>query len=72
MRIMTSLGFCLGAVRAATENYNYSFYLGGLMFLIGAAFHLLLHLPCIKRKGLEELTTTEIQMPETQNKPVAV
>ena len=69
---MTSLGFCLGAVRAVTENYNYSFYLGGLMFLIGAAFHLLLHLPCIKRKGLEELTTAEIEMPETRNKPVAV
>ncbi|XP_022323778.2 monocarboxylate transporter 14-like [Crassostrea virginica] len=61
-----------GAVRAATESYNYSFYLGGLMFLIGAAFHLLLHLPCIKRKGLVELTTAEVEMPETQNKPVAV
>ncbi|XP_061169913.1 monocarboxylate transporter 14-like [Saccostrea echinata] len=60
-----------GALRAATDSYNYSFYLGGGMFTVGAIFHLMLHLPCIKRKGLQELTGADLDVPEAEA-PVAV
>lgn len=33
----------------ATGDYDASFYFGGGMFMIGALFHLMLHLPFIKR-----------------------
>lgn len=65
-----------GAVRVATKSYDYSFYLGGLMFVIGSVFHLMLHLPCIKRRGLRDLTAGVLDVPENNkpenNKPVAV
>lgn len=60
-----------GAIREATDSYNYSFYLGGGMFVVGAIFHLMLHLPCIKRKGLQELTEADLDVPEEET-PVAV
>ncbi|XP_048777927.2 monocarboxylate transporter 12-like isoform X2 [Ostrea edulis] len=40
-----------GAVYTATGSYNYSFWLGGLMFALGAGCHLVLHLPCVKKKA---------------------
>lgn len=65
-----------GAVRVATKSYDYSFYLGGLMFVIGSVFHLMLHLPCVKRRGLQGLTAGELDVPDNtkpeNNKPVAV
>jgi hypothetical protein len=41
--------FVPGAVYTATGSYNYSFWLGGVMFALGAGCHLVLHLPCIKK-----------------------
>lgn len=35
-----------------TGNYDASFYLGGGMFMAGTLFHLVLHLPCVKRGNL--------------------
>ena len=40
--------FVLGAMFAATGNYDASFYLGGGLFLIGTLFHWALFLPCLK------------------------
>ncbi|XP_062570450.1 monocarboxylate transporter 14-like [Saccostrea cucullata] len=45
-----------GAVYNAMGSYNYSFWLGGLMFAAGAACHLVLHLPCVKRRGKEDVS----------------
>lgn len=39
-----------GAVFQATNNYDASFYLGGGMYLVGAICHMVLHLPCMKKK----------------------
>lgn len=57
----------LGAVYNATGSYNYSFWLGGLMFALGAACHLVLLLPCVKKKG-QEIASNEIVLVEEEDK----
>lgn len=45
------------------------------MFAIGAAFHLVLHLPCFKRTGLEDLTEADLivrEIEQPKDQPVAV
>lgn len=46
------------------------------MFVIGSVFHLMLHLPCVKRRGLRDFTAGDLDVPENNkpenNKPVAV
>ena len=48
-----------------TQSYTASFYLGGGMFAIGAAFHLVLQLPCIRKKTHME-GEVDIKMSETE------
>ena len=68
-----------GAVFQMTGNYDASFYLGGGMFMTGTLFHLVLHLPCVKR-GNPPSTDTEMNFDaaddtnelKTGDEPVAV
>ncbi|KAJ8316294.1 hypothetical protein KUTeg_006308 [Tegillarca granosa] len=54
-----------GAVFQATGNYDASFLLGGGLFLAGAGCHLVLHLPCVRKRTREE--DTIITAPDSDN-----
>lgn len=52
-----------GLVFQAYGTYDASFILGGAMFAIGAMFHLVLHLPCIKRLSSKKQTEDIVAEP---------
>ncbi|KAL3886291.1 hypothetical protein ACJMK2_026298 [Sinanodonta woodiana] len=51
-----------GAVFQATGHYDVSFFLGGGLFLLGAGFHFLLHLTCVKRLSLKKVKSQDRRM----------
>lgn len=60
-----------GAVFTATGNYDASFYLGGGLFMVGTAFHLVLHLPCAKKINTPD-TELDVISNNAGDQPVAV
>jgi len=55
----------------AYGTYDASFYLGGLMFVIGACCHLTLHLPCVKRMSAKNMTGETVDLPLNSEKYVS-
>lgn len=66
LTIQSLYNFILGAVFQATGNYDASFLLGGGLFLAGAACHLVLHLPCVRKRTRDEDTVITAPEPDTE------
>ncbi|KAK3609610.1 hypothetical protein CHS0354_038611 [Potamilus streckersoni] len=48
-----------GAVFQATGDYDFSFFFGGGLFLLGAGFHFLLHLTCVKKLSVKKVKSQD-------------
>lgn len=56
----------IGVVCVVIKSYDYFFYLGGLMFVIGFVFYLMLYLFCIKWRGLWDFIVGELDVLENK------